>query len=155
MPGEAIMNNEDAVRNEWGQICSQLRTEVGEKAFDSWLKPLSVGSFANGIMNICVPTRFMRNWVITNYSDRIHKIWEKKKSGYQKHQLRRSGNRRSGRRHAQFFLPFAAEKNCHQSGAADRLPAGNRTGRRRVGRIRLFRRIRTIFVGAAQPAIHL
>ena len=78
MPGEAIMNNEDAVRNEWGQICSQLRTEVGEKAFDSWLKPLSVGSFANGIMNICVPTRFMRNWVITNYSDRIHKIWEKK-----------------------------------------------------------------------------
>ena len=79
MPGEAIMNNEDAVRNEWGQICSQLRTEVGEKAFDSWLKPLSVGSFANGIMNICVPTRFMRNWVITNYSDRIHKIWEKKK----------------------------------------------------------------------------
>lgn len=34
----------------------------------------------------------------------------KEKSGYQKHQLRRSGNRRSGRRHAQFFLPFAAEK---------------------------------------------
>ena len=29
-------------------------------------------------MNICVPTRFMRNWVITHYSDRIHKIWEKK-----------------------------------------------------------------------------
>ena len=78
MPGEAIMNNEDAVRNEWGQICSQLKTEVGEKAFNSWLRPLSVGSFSNGIMNICVPTRFMRNWVITNYSDRIHKIWEKK-----------------------------------------------------------------------------
>ena len=72
------MNNEDAVRNEWGQICSQLKTEVGEKAFNSWLRPLSVGSFSNGIMNICVPTRFMRNWVITNYSDRIHKIWEKK-----------------------------------------------------------------------------
>ncbi len=78
MPGEAIMNNEDNVRNEWGQICSQLKTEVGEKAFNSWLKPLSIRSFSNGIMNICVPTRFMRNWVITNYSDRIHKIWEKK-----------------------------------------------------------------------------
>ena len=73
-----MLNNEDAVRNEWGQICNQLKDEVGEKAFDSWLKPLSVGSFANGVMNICVPTRFMRNWVITNYSDRIHKIWEKK-----------------------------------------------------------------------------
>lgn len=75
---EAIKNNEDAVQSEWGQICNQLKVEVGEKAFDSWLKPLSVGSFNNGIMNICVPTRFMRNWVITNYSDRIHKIWEKK-----------------------------------------------------------------------------
>jgi len=71
-------NNEDAVQNEWGQICSQLKAEIGEKAYDSWLKPLSIGAFTNGIMNICVPTRFMRNWVITNYSDRIQKIWEKK-----------------------------------------------------------------------------
>lgn len=78
MAGEAISNNYDDVQNEWGQICSQLRQEVGEKAFDSWLKPLSISSFSSGVMNICVPTRFMRNWVITNYSDRIHKIWEKK-----------------------------------------------------------------------------
>lgn len=78
MAAEAIKNNDNIVQDEWGQICSQLKNEVGEKAFDSWLKPLSIGSFNNGIMNICVPTRFMRNWVITNYSDRIHKIWEKK-----------------------------------------------------------------------------
>ena len=78
MAGEALQNNYDEVQNEWGQICSQLRQEVGEKAFDSWLKPLSISSFSSGVMNICVPTRFMRNWVITNYSDRIHKIWEKK-----------------------------------------------------------------------------
>lgn len=78
MAGEAMNNKYDDVQNEWGQICSQLRQEVGEKAFDSWLKPLSISSFSSGVMNICVPTRFMRNWVITNYSDRIHKIWEKK-----------------------------------------------------------------------------
>ncbi len=78
MVSEAATNNNEAVQNEWGQICSQLRQEVGEKAFDSWLKPLSISSFSSGIMNISVPTRFMRNWVITNYSDRIHKIWGKK-----------------------------------------------------------------------------
>lgn len=72
------MGNEISVQDEWGQICSQLKNEVGETAFDSWLKPLSVGNFDNGTMNICVPTRFMRNWVITHYSDRIHKIWERK-----------------------------------------------------------------------------
>lgn len=77
MAEEAIINN-NSVQDQWGQICSQLKNEVGETAFDSWLKPLTLGSFNDGVMNICVPTRFMRNWVITHYSDRIHKIWEKK-----------------------------------------------------------------------------
>ncbi len=75
---EEAINNNNTVQDQWGQICSQLRSEVGETAFDSWLKPLTLGSFSDGTMNICVPTRFMRNWVITHYSDRIHKIWEKK-----------------------------------------------------------------------------
>lgn len=76
MAEEAINNN--TVQDQWGQICSQLKVEVGDTAYDSWLKPLTLGSFNEGVMNICVPTRFMRNWVITHYSDRIHKIWEKK-----------------------------------------------------------------------------
>lgn len=75
---EEAINNNNSVQDQWGQICSQLKIEVGETAFESWLKPLTLGSFNDGIMNICVPTRFMRNWVITHYSDRIHKIWEKK-----------------------------------------------------------------------------
>ncbi|MBQ9732265.1 MAG: chromosomal replication initiator protein DnaA [Alphaproteobacteria bacterium] len=77
MAEEAILTD-TSVQDQWGQICNQLKTEVGDTAFESWLKPLSVGSFSDGVMNICVPTRFMRNWVITHYSDRIHKIWEKK-----------------------------------------------------------------------------
>ena len=75
---EEAMINDNSVQDQWGQICSQLKNEVGDTAFESWLKPLSIGSFSDGVMNICVPTRFMRNWVITHYSDRIHKIWEKK-----------------------------------------------------------------------------
>jgi chromosomal replication initiator protein len=77
MAEEAIVND-NSVWDQWGQICEQLKVEIGETAFDSWLKPLTIGAFNEGTMNICVPTRFMRNWVITNYSDRIHKIWEKK-----------------------------------------------------------------------------
>ncbi len=70
--------NDNNVQEQWGQVCSQLKMEFGETAFDSWLKPLSIGSFNEGIMNICVPTAFMKSWVITHYSDRIHKIWEHK-----------------------------------------------------------------------------
>ena len=78
MAAEALKNNDGSVQDEWGQICNQLKMEFGETAFDSWLKPLSVGNYENGVMNICVPTAFMKNWVITHYSDRIHKIWERK-----------------------------------------------------------------------------
>ena len=78
MAEEALVDTESSVHDQWGQICSQLKNEVGETAFESWLKPLTPGTFNNGVMNICVPTRFMRNWVITHYSERIHKIWEKK-----------------------------------------------------------------------------
>ena len=75
---EKINNNYESVQDQWGQICGQLKTEFGETAYDSWLKPLSLGTFNDGIMNICVPTRFMKSWVITYYSERIRKIWEKK-----------------------------------------------------------------------------
>lgn len=76
--GEALRSDNNSVHDEWGQICSQLKMEFGETAYDSWLKPLSIGNFSNGIMDICVPTAFMKNWVLTHYSDRIHKIWEHK-----------------------------------------------------------------------------
>lgn len=70
--------NDSSVQDQWCQICDQLKVEFGDVAFDSWLKPLTLGTFNDGVVNICVPTRFMRNWVIAHYSDQIHKIWERK-----------------------------------------------------------------------------
>ena len=63
MAEEAIYNDEISINNQWDEICSQLKMEFGETAFDSWLKPLTVGSFNNGVMNICAPTAFLKNWV--------------------------------------------------------------------------------------------
>ena len=84
MAEEALKNNNNSVQDEWGQVCSQLIMDFGETAFESWLKPLSIGSYNNGIMDICVPTAFMKNWVLTHYSDRIHKIWEHKNPNIKK-----------------------------------------------------------------------
>lgn len=70
--------NNSSVQDQWSQICDQLKVEFGDVAFDSWLKPLSLGTVNDGVVNVCVPTRFMRNWVIAHYSDQIHKIWERK-----------------------------------------------------------------------------
>ena len=78
MAQEAFANEIRPVDTQWEQICGQLKTEFGVTAFDSWLKPLVVGDFNNGEMNICAPTAFMKNWVVTHYADRINKIWEQK-----------------------------------------------------------------------------
>lgn len=55
----------------WEQIHSGLRREFGEAVFRSWLKPLTLQAFYHGIMEVAVPTRFMRDWIQNNYLDRI------------------------------------------------------------------------------------
>ncbi len=87
MAEQAIFNEDFSINDQWEQVCCQLKNEFGETAFDSWLKPLSVSSFNDGVMNICAPTAFMKNWVIAHYSDRIHRIWEHKNPNIKKVQF--------------------------------------------------------------------
>ena len=52
-----------------------MRVEVGEAAFRSWLQPLSVMAITDGEVSIAVPTRFIRDWLIKTYADRIQSLW--------------------------------------------------------------------------------
>ncbi|PGH54737.1 chromosomal replication initiator protein DnaA [Azospirillum palustre] len=60
---------------QWARIRGRLKEEVGEIAYRSWLQPLSVASLIGGEVCIVVPTRFMRDWVLTHYADRIRALW--------------------------------------------------------------------------------
>lgn len=84
MTEEAFAIETNPIDAQWEQICGQLKMEFGDTAFESWLKPLCVGDFNNGEMNICAPTTFMKNWVVTHYADRINKIWEQKNPSIKK-----------------------------------------------------------------------
>jgi chromosomal replication initiator protein len=63
------------VIEQWGRIRSRLRSEVGEAAYRSWLKPLTLAGSRNGKLRLAVPTRFMRDWVASNYAERLHVLW--------------------------------------------------------------------------------
>ena len=52
-----------------------MREEVGETAYSSWLKPLACGGLSGNEITIVVPTRFMRDWVLAHYADRIRVLW--------------------------------------------------------------------------------
>src|SRR3954468_16649046 len=60
---------------QWARVRGRLKDEVGETAYRSWLKPLTVSELKGGEVRITVPTRFMRDWVLTHYADRIRALW--------------------------------------------------------------------------------
>ena len=60
---------------QWGQVRGTLRTEVGDAAYNSWLKPLVLAKVREGQAVMTVPTRFMRDWVVSHYGDRIRELW--------------------------------------------------------------------------------
>ncbi len=60
---------------QWARVRGRLRAEVGEAAYRSWLKPLTMVSVKKDVVRMAVPTRFMRDWVLSNYSQRIEALW--------------------------------------------------------------------------------
>ena len=63
------------VASQWARVRGVLRAEVGESAYKSWLKPMTLLEVTAGVVVISVPTRFMRDWVVGHYGDRISELW--------------------------------------------------------------------------------
>ncbi len=61
--------------SEWESVSDRLRQEIGEAAYQSWLKPISVREIAGGQVRLSVPTRFMQDWVATHYAERLSALW--------------------------------------------------------------------------------
>ncbi|MCK5555762.1 MAG: chromosomal replication initiator protein DnaA, partial [Alphaproteobacteria bacterium] len=59
----------------WEQIKALLQKEFGTAAFKSWIAPITPQSFNNGVLELSVATRFMRDWVRSHYADRIRHLW--------------------------------------------------------------------------------
>ena len=74
-PGMHAGELDPLVQERWARVRGRLRAEVGEAAFRSWLKPLTLVNSKSGSVRMAVPTRFMRDWVQSNYADRIRLLW--------------------------------------------------------------------------------
>ena len=48
----------------WARVRGRLRSEYGEQAYRSWLKPLTLVGHTNGEFRIAVPTRFIGQYSI-------------------------------------------------------------------------------------------
>ena len=63
------------LQNKWQKVTEVLLKDIGDTAFNSWINPIEVKSVTNAVLEISAPTRFVRDWVKTHYSDKIRTIW--------------------------------------------------------------------------------
>ena len=59
----------------WHRVRDRLRAAVGDAAFNSWLRQLQIADAADGQIRMTVPTRFMRDWVVSHYAGKIRDLW--------------------------------------------------------------------------------
>ncbi|MEC9267290.1 MAG: chromosomal replication initiator protein DnaA [Pseudomonadota bacterium] len=60
---------------QWARVRAALREEFGENAYRSWLKPLTFEGLDGDTVHLSVPTRFMRNWIESQYGERLTALW--------------------------------------------------------------------------------
>ncbi|MFO1189742.1 MAG: chromosomal replication initiator protein DnaA [Alphaproteobacteria bacterium] len=74
---------EPHLAEQWARVREALRREIGDAAFRSWVAPVTLVAHGRGAVLLAAPTRFLRNWVVTHYSDRLRALWRKENDAVQ------------------------------------------------------------------------
>ncbi len=59
----------------WARICARLQSEVGEIEYRTWLRQMTLGAVDQDEITLYLPTRFLRDWVRSQYGDRLGALW--------------------------------------------------------------------------------
>src|SRR5271154_135857 len=55
----------------WRGVKERLRSELGEDVYSSWFGRMELEAADAGVLRLSVPTRFLRNWIQSHYSERV------------------------------------------------------------------------------------
>ena len=61
----------DFDENVWARLRKDLKKIIGDTAYNNWLKNLGFLSYEKGILSLSVPTKFLRDWIVNHYADKI------------------------------------------------------------------------------------
>ena len=61
----------------WLSLKKDLKQSVGDSSYNNWIKHLNFVSYENNTLSFSLPTKFLRDWIVNNYADKI-KIESKK-----------------------------------------------------------------------------
>lgn len=59
----------------WLRIAGRMRAEVGDVEYRTWLQQIVLGPIDGDEVTLMLPTRFLRDWVRSQYGDRLNTLW--------------------------------------------------------------------------------
>ena len=65
----------DVVEDQWKRVRSRLRAELGEAAFRTWLRPLTLDGVSGTKVVLRVPGDNMKKWVMSRCGERLRDLW--------------------------------------------------------------------------------
>ena len=60
----------------WLRVKQRLRAEVGDDIFSSWFARMDLDSIEDNVVQLSVPTRFLKSWIQAHYSERVLACWK-------------------------------------------------------------------------------
>ena len=111
---------------QWARVRGQLRAEFGAAAYNSWLQPIRLSGVDSGQVTMNVPTRFMREWVMSRYADRIRALWRGEDSSVRSIDFAVNSGGRSARADRPPTAPAPQAKAAPPASGAAAAPAAPR-----------------------------
>jgi chromosomal replication initiator protein len=68
----------------WLRVKERLRAEVGEDIYNSWFARMDLERIEDQTAHLSVPTRFLKSWIQSHYTDRVLACWQGEQADLQK-----------------------------------------------------------------------
>tara|TARA_B100000035_G_scaffold256975_1_gene227010 strand:- start:4462 stop:5877 length:1416 start_codon:yes stop_codon:yes gene_type:complete len=68
------LNSSNSEKIDWKLIQDQMKNKLGLDIYESWLKKIDFVEEINNYVLLSVPTRFIRDWIVSRYLDQILNI---------------------------------------------------------------------------------
>jgi chromosomal replication initiator protein len=64
----------------WSRVKGRLRAEVGDDIYSSWFARMDLEGVDESTVRLSVPTRFLKSWIQSHYSERVLACWQAEQS---------------------------------------------------------------------------
>ena len=56
---------------DWQKVCKEIENKLGKDIYESWIKKLKLIEEFQHYIVLSSPTRFIRDWIVSRYVDKI------------------------------------------------------------------------------------